>query len=431
MKRHPALQSMDSLFREAELQAERIVAILRMAVAATLAVLFILAVWRQGLEPSGTLLRQWAFAGATFTAYFLLGFLTLQAIRKRHFRLWMIWPAAMGDALFLLTSLWLSLANTGLPGGAVLMFPSAWLAPLVLAFGALRFNPYLQGFLILAVVSGLAILMGLHRGADGDTVANQWGLLLGGSANVMRLTMLALAGVVLVVAALRMRALTLKSIAEARRSMNLTRYLPVRLAPRLAEGGLDELRRGRMQRAGILFADMRGFTSWSQDRSPGDVSEFISQFRARITRVTDETGGIIDKFIGDAAMIVFEAGDDPQSAAKASVDCAEKLIAEMVRWSADRARSGAPEVRIGVGLHWGEVFSGVVGDSDRLEYSVFGDAVNTAARLEESAKELNMDIVASCLILRLAFGGKVPRPWQTLPPAHVRGRTGSLDIAGQ
>ena len=212
---------------------------------------------------------------------------------------------------------------------------------------------------------------------------------------------------------------------------NLTRYLPAQLAPRLAQGGLEELRRGKRQQMGVLFIDMRGFTSWSQHRSPQAISEFMTEFRRRILGVANSTGGVIDKFIGDAAMIVFESEADSQAAARSCVTCAEQLDSEMAGWSHERVAAGEPEVRVGVGLHWGEVFSGVVGDQDRLEYSVFGDTVNTAARLEEMTKTLGVDIVASRDILEQAGFGPEPSGWTTLAGASVRGRTGTVEILGR
>lgn len=218
--------------------------------------------------------------------------------------------------------------------------------------------------------------------------------------NFMRLFLLGLTGLVLVVASVRTRAVLLRSITEAPHSANLTRYLQAPLA---------ELRRGKRQQMGVLFIDMRGSTSWSQDKTPQAISEYVTEFRRRVSQVARATDGLIDKFIGDAAMIVSEEGADARAAARACVSCAEGLDREMADWSRARVATGESGVRVGVGLHWGEVFSGVVGDQDRLEYSVFGDTVNTAARLEEMTKTLGVDIVASRNILKQAGLGAEPR----------------------
>ena len=419
------------LFRRAEIRAERLVALLRMAIAIGLGGPFVITFWADGAEATSIQIRQWVYAGGTLGAYFTLGLVSWLANRRGVYQPWMAWPSATADCLFLLVGIWLTMLNTNLPGTHVFVFPSIWLAPLVLTFGTLRFNPWLQAYITLVILAGLIFLGQLEPPEAMAPKAQAMALFFVGPPNLMRLSMLGLAGLVLVIASARTRAVLLRSISEAKHRANLTRYLPAQLAPRLAQGGLEELRRGKRQQMGVLFIDMRGFTSWSQHRSPQAISEFMTEFRRRILGVANSTGGVIDKFIGDAAMIVFESEADSQAAARSCVTCAEQLDSEMAGWSHERVAAGEPEVRVGVGLHWGEVFSGVVGDQDRLEYSVFGDTVNTAARLEEMTKTLGVDIVASRDILEQAGFGPEPSGWTTLAGASVRGRTGTVEILGR
>lgn len=420
------------LFRNAEIRAERLVAMLRMMIALGLGLSFIVAVWPLGAEWESTpvLIRQWTYAGVSMVAYFGLGLASWIANRRALYRPWMAWPTATADCLFVLVGVGLSLENIGVPGSHMFVFPSIWLAPLVLTFGALRFNPWLQGYITLVIVLGLFALLQIAPTDAPAPRAQSVALFFAGPPNYMRLAMLGLAGLVLVVASARTRAVLLKSLTEARHSANLTRYLPAQLAPRLAEGGLAELQRGNRQQMGVLFIDMRGFTKWSQHRPPQEIIDFMSEFRRRISDVARDTGGMIDKFMGDAAMIVFEGEDNPRAAALSCVDCAEKLDRGIARWSRARVAAGETAVRAGIGLHWGEVFSGVVGDQDRLEYSVFGDTVNIAARLEEMTKTLGVNIVASRDVLLQAGLGSAPEGWTELVEASVRGRTGTVEILG-
>lgn len=423
-----------ALFRQAELRAEGLVGLLRMLVAAGLAVIFVLAVGGSAPEPpldqSPVLARQWVFASATMAAYFLLGLLSWVAHRRGGLRIWMIWPAATADCLFFLAGVWMSMVNTGLPGGHAFVFPSAWLAPVVLAFGVLRFNPAVQAYIAALTLAGLALLIGLPPAAGFVPRSGSAAIFLSGPPNIMRVAMLGLAGAVLVVAAVRTRRLLLRSITEAQNAANLTRYLPGQLAPRLAAGGLDELRHGRRIEAGVLFIDLRGFTRLSQGMSAQELSSFATEYRRRVTSVAQETGGILDKFMGDAAMIVYEEGNDRAAAARACVDCALRLRDGIADWSLARVAAGAPPLRAGIGLHWGPVFSGVVGTSDRLEYSVFGDTVNIAARLEEETKRLDADILASCDILSLAGRDRDDAPWDMTAETELRGRDGVLRLRG-
>ena len=336
----------------------------------------------------------------------------------------------------MLGGVWLGLVNVGAPGDFTFVFPSVWLVPLVLTFGALRFNPWLQAYITMVLVVGLlALLQIAPPEVQATEIPAQGGqsiaLFLTGPPNYMRISMLALAGIVLIIASVRTRAVLQTSLREARHSANLTRYLPAQLAPRLAEGGLAELQRGARQQMGVLFIDMRGFTNWSQHRTPQEIIVFMTEFRRRISDVAGDTGGMIDKYMGDAAMIVFEGHEDGPTAARACVTCAERLNRDIAQWSRARVAAGDAAVRVGIGLHWGAVFSGVVGDQDRLEYSVFGDTVNIAARLEEMTKTLGVDIVASRDILHQAGLGDAPEGWAALAAVPVRGRTGTVEILGR
>lgn len=421
-----------ALLRRAEIRAEQLVAFLRMVVSAALfgAILVTtsfdtqMAVFRLG------------HGGITLGAYFLLGLVSWLACRCGVFRHWMAWPAALADSLFFLSDLWLRIHDAAFPGSLSFMFPSMWLILLVFSFGALRINPYLQGVVATITVAGLIAVLGHDPGAlRGFAHAGVLDVFAAFPANMMRVSIIALGAAILVTSTFRARRRMMDSIHEARRNANLTRYLPEQVAAALADSGLDALRRGGQTDMGILFIDIRGFTRWSQNRSPQEVHALMSTFRAHVMRVARDTGGVIDKFIGDAAMILFPKGDDPKASAQASMECAVRLSDAMADWSDERRKGGLPAVRVGIGLHWGEVFSGVIGDEHRLEYSVFGDAVNTASRLEELARNLDMEIIASCKVLeRCSDTGEAvcpPDGWESLGAVAIRGRSGTLEIFGR
>ena len=122
------------LFAEAEVQAERTVALLRVLIAVVLGIVFVLAVVRVAPDGESVLTRQWQFAGGTMLAYFLLGVLSYIAIARGVYRLWMAWLAVTADIAFLLANIWLGLMNTGLAANYLISLPPIWLAPVVLAF---------------------------------------------------------------------------------------------------------------------------------------------------------------------------------------------------------------------------------------------------------------------------------------------------------
>ncbi|MEX0302583.1 MAG: adenylate/guanylate cyclase domain-containing protein, partial [Leisingera sp.] len=379
LSRHVDSAEETALLRAAEVEAERIVALLRVAVSAGLLAALVLAVDAVQTVDQDYLWHQIGLAASMLLAYMAVGVLSFAAIRRGVFRRWMIWAAVSADGCFLFLNSWLSLLNSGLPGDAVFVMPATWMAPLVLAFGVLRFNPLLLGYQVALIAAGFIWLVFWEPAAVSAAAAQRVQLALATPPNLMRVLMVSLAGLVLVVAALRMRGLLHRSLEEARQKANLTRYLPAQMAGRLAGGGLEALQEGRQQKMAILFIDIRGFTNWCEGREPQEVSSLITGFRARVEGVAGCTGGLIDKYIGDAAMVLFEG----ERAAARALDCADGLLAEMKDWRLEREQAGEAGLDAGIGVHWGEVYAGVAGTPARLEYSVFGDTVNTAARLEQ------------------------------------------------
>ncbi|UWQ83657.1 adenylate/guanylate cyclase domain-containing protein [Leisingera caerulea] len=416
-----------ALLSAAEVEAERIVALLRIAVALGLMLAMVLAVDSVQAIDEPHLRRQIGLAAATMLSYLAAGVLIYWAIGTGLFKPWMIWLAVSADCAFLLLNTFLSLVNTGVPGSALFVMPAVWMAPVVLAFGVLRLNPLRLAVMVVLVAAGLGWMILWQPPQTTPDLTGRITLSLASPPNVMRLVMLCLAGAVLVVAAVRTRGLLHRSIEEARQKANLTRYLPAQLAGRLAGGGLEALQEGRQQQMAILFIDIRGFTSWCEGREPQEVSSLITEFRTRVEDVAGRTSGLIDKYIGDAAMILFEG----ERAAARALDCAEGLLAEVEAWCRMREQAGDAALAAGIGVHWGEVFSGVTGTPQRLEYSVFGDTVNTAARLEQLTKEHGMALIASEVLLKQAGAEPVRNGWTALPAGVLRGRSTGLALFGK
>lgn len=418
----------NTLLRAAQIDAERVVALLRIGVSIGLFVTIFLLVRDLPLEGRPLIRRQILLASATLGAYIALGVLSLFLLRRGWFQVWMIWIVVTADCLFLLTNTWFSLVNSGLPGDMMFAMPSVWLIPMVFAFGVLRFNPAIQIYSVLLVVVGHAVLL---QTTPDYVVADTFGQLrtaLQTPPNMMRLMMICLAGGVLIVAGLRTHALLRRSIREATEKAKLTRYLPSQIIGDLVEQEPMALRQGQQRQAAVLFVDIRGFTRWSEGRAPEEVGAFITEFRRRIERAVSAHQGIIDKYIGDAAMVIFVGKDE----AARGVACGQEILREIHAWSDDLKSQGQIPVAVGIGLHLGRVFLGVVGTRDRLEYTVLGDTVNVAARLQEASKATQHSFVTSGETLDVAFADHAParKDWTVLPTMGLRGRAGDIALFG-
>lgn len=133
--------------------------------------------------------------------------------------------------------------------------------------------------------------------------------------------------------------------------------------------------------ASVLFADIRGFTAFSETASPEEVMRVLNVYFERIIPVIGEHGGYINKFIGDAVMVVFNAPIDQPNHAEQAVACARAMQNAVTELNDAGAFGPGREVRVGIGVNTGPLTAGNVGGATRAEYSVIGDTVNVAARL--------------------------------------------------
>jgi len=145
----------------------------------------------------------------------------------------------------------------------------------------------------------------------------------------------------------------------------------------------------------VLFADVRGFTRISESIGAARTMAFLQGFHERVTRVTFEHGGTLEKYIGDAVMATFGTPSSGPDDASRALRCALALAAETSRWSAERVARGELPVEIGIGAHYGEAVVGSIGDGQRLDYLVIGDTVNVTSRLERLTRELDAQIVVT------------------------------------
>ncbi len=171
------------------------------------------------------------------------------------------------------------------------------------------------------------------------------------------------------------------------------RYVTRQVADHLMKGNVNL--GGELVPVTVLFSDIRSFTSISENMDPRALLDFLNEYFAGMVESVMQNHGVVDKFIGDAIMAVFGApvpeAQDPLNAVKAAL----AMRARLERINEEFRKRGLPEIRTGIGLHSGQVVAGNMGHSERMEYTVIGDAVNLASRLEGMTKELQCDVVLS------------------------------------
>jgi adenylate cyclase len=166
----------------------------------------------------------------------------------------------------------------------------------------------------------------------------------------------------------------------------LERFLSPEVVKMVVEDPARAELRGDNAKVTIMFADIRGFTSISEKLEPKMVVEILNNYFTHVTDVIFEHGGTLDKFLGDGVMALFGApppgkSDDAEKAVQAAQGI-QRLVVELNR---DAAARNWPELRVGIGINTGDVTAGNIGSPRRLDYTVIGDAVNTASRLMSNA----------------------------------------------
>jgi adenylate cyclase len=156
----------------------------------------------------------------------------------------------------------------------------------------------------------------------------------------------------------------------------------------LLEGASTE---SDIRKVAVMFVDFRSFTAGARSRSPRDVVDRLDGAFAVLVEILDRHGGIVNKFLGDGFLALFGAPFEAEDPAHRAVGAAREMLAAM-----ERINSGSSwPLRIGIGIHFGEVVAGNIGSPRRKEYTVIGDTVNFASRLEALNKDFNSQLLIS------------------------------------
>ncbi|MEM7745781.1 MAG: adenylate/guanylate cyclase domain-containing protein [Pseudomonadota bacterium] len=185
--------------------------------------------------------------------------------------------------------------------------------------------------------------------------------------------------------------------AEGQRS-SLARYFSPNIVREITENG-QSLDKTKVQPVVVLFADIVGFTAISERLEPSALLDLLREFHGRMARTTIAYDGTVDKYIGDAIMVHFGTPKTRADDAERALRCANQMLAEIDMMNAERAAEALGPIRLGIGVHYGDVIVGNIGDASRLEYTVLGDAVNVAARLEGLTRGMGTELVVSDAVI--------------------------------
>jgi adenylate cyclase len=185
-----------------------------------------------------------------------------------------------------------------------------------------------------------------------------------------------------------------KMFISLRRHDNLSRFVAAPLVERLLAGGEAALQPVQRE-VTVLFLDVRNFTAFSEHLAPRAVLEFLDDLLGRMSQIVKGHEGLVNKFLGDGMLAFWGVPAQRSDHARAAMQAALDMRKELAELNGVREHHGQPAVRIGIGIHTGVVAAGMIGGADQHEYTVIGDSVNLASRIEGLTKQLGVDILVS------------------------------------
>jgi len=249
---------------------------------------------------------------------------------------------------------------------------------------------------------------------------------------IEEIVVIIMVGVILGLKGARSNRLLIKQASIAAERANLSRYFPASIVDNLASSNHD-IGAVRDQEVAVLFTDIVGFTKFAERTTPTGVVDLLRAYHSLVENAVFQNGGTLDKYLGDGAMATFGTPavgpDDAQNALKA----AQQILEETRKLNETRAQTGLERFRVSVGLHFGNVILGDVGSARRLEFTVIGDTVNVASRLEAVTRELDCQCVVSDELMKRANGcvsgeGQRRPEFRLMPGVQLRGRQNPIDV---
>ncbi len=211
-----------------------------------------------------------------------------------------------------------------------------------------------------------------------------------------------------------------------RRRLNLSRFFSPFVVADLQEGSSAlELER---RNAVIMFVDLRDFTSFAETAPARELATVLAQYRHLVSGTIFAHRGTVDKFIGDGVMAVFGQPTPMEDDADRALECALDLADALNDWKHQSLIDGNPALNAGIGLHYGTVVGGVLDSGCHSEFTVIGDAVNVAQRLEALTKALNSPLVISSALVNQLRKPVPPALWVAQKEVALPGRRLPIDI---
>ena len=365
------------------------------------------------------------------------------------FRLWLALRDRLGpvvlalsvvvDIAVLMITIWSFHLQYQQPPSIYLKAPTLLYVFILIALRTLRLEA------VYVILAGVVAILGwgalvAYAGllADDVTITHDFAvyvtspaILLG--AEVDKIVSIAVVTAVLSLTAVRARRLLIQSALQAHAANELSRFFAPEIAGEIRNAP-DGMHAGEAHftDAAVIVVDLRNFTQLTKRLEPTATVRLLIEYQERVVPALQRHGASIDKFLGDGVMATFGAARATGTHAADAFRAAEDLLVEIEKWNALREAAGDDRLALGLAITVDRLLFGVMGYASRLEYTVIGDAVNVAAKLEKHCKVLGVPALAtaSALVRAERQGYRPQAPPQTFRDQRVEGVGATLDLIG-
>jgi adenylate cyclase len=323
--------------------------------------------------------------------YFAFTILRLILAHRYRLRAPVLALSVVLDMALLMVTIWSFHIKYMQPPSFYLKAPTLLYIFIFIALRALRFQAnYVLLAGLTAVVGWLTLVA--YASAKGGLVTRDYidymtsnTILLG--AEFDKVISITLVTLILAFAITRARVMLIGAVVKETEARELSRFFDADVARQITDAETEiEAGQGVIRHGAVVMVDIRGFTVLAGKTAARDLMQVLGEYQARIVPMIQNAGGNIDKFMGDGIMATFGAAKPSETAAADALRAVEAICEEARHWARDRAAKGLEPIAIGASAAAGSLLFGAVGEETRLEYTVIGDPVNVAAKLEKQNK---------------------------------------------
>ena len=344
---------------------------------------------------TGVVQDDFSFETEVFVIYAVFSAIRLVLAYRRALREWMLYLSVLVDMAVLMGLIYSFHYEYAQPAVFYLKAPTLLYVFLFIALRALRFEARFVLFTGFTAIAGWILLIIYALGGRGgppnvttDFVEYMTSNAFLIQAEADNLLAILLTTIVLAIAIARAQRLLEHSVSESTAARDLSRFFDPGVASRIRSADMSIVAgESELRDAAILTVDLRGFTRVTAGLAPGDVMKLLQDYQGRVCPRIVGNGGSIDKFLGDGILASFGAVAPSDTAAADALRAADAVIEAADQWNGDRRTAGLPPLSVGLAVASGPIVFGAVGNAERLEFTVIGDAVNFASKLEKHNKD--------------------------------------------